>query len=492
MKLEALMSAIPEAVIQGNPELEIEHLEYDSRAVRPNTLFMAITGFAKDGYDFVEDAKKNGAIAVMGERKSFDKIDTHVSVPNARKAMADVAAHFYDYPGTQLKAIGVTGTNGKTTTSHLIRRMLEARNKKTGLITSTVYDTGGETFKAERTTPESLDVQRLLYLMKRNLCVNAVIEVSSHALVLHRVDNINFRVAVFTNFTRDHLDFHKTMEAYLDAKAMLLKKLDGEWSYAVINLDVPEFRRFFGELNSAYMSYSLSDDHADVFCSSFELKQDRTVFDLVTPMGTKTVVFQLPGRFNLQNAVAAAAGGLAAGVDLEHVVIGLESARPVPGRLNTAQAGQPFGIYIDYAHTPDAIMRLCQTVRELSTGRLLLLFGCGGDRDRGKRPLMGEVATTNADFAIVTSDNPRTEDPLAIIEEIKPGLKGSAYTIIPDRKAAIHTIISMAKPGDTVLLAGKGAEDYQEIHHVKHPFSDRGEAFAVLEELGYTAVQEER
>lgn len=479
------MSVVPEANIQGNPEVEIEHVEYDSRAVQAGALFMAISGYAHDGYDFVSDALTRGAVAVMGERTAFTDAPTHVSVPDARRAMADVSANFYDFPGRKLKAIGVTGTNGKTTTSHLIRLILSARGKKTGLVTSTVYDTGKEIFKAERTTPEALDMQRLLFLMQKNLCVNAVIEVSSHALVLHRVDNINFRVAVFTNITRDHLDFHKTMEEYLNAKALLLQKLEGEWSYAVINLDVPEFRRFFGELKSAYMSYSLSDDHADVFCSSFDLKPDRTIFDLVTPMGNRTIVFNLPGRFNLQNAVAAAAGGLAAGVDLDHVVAGLEMAQPVPGRLNTVKAGQPFGIYIDYAHTPDAIQRLCETVRELTNGRLLILFGCGGDRDRGKRPIMGEVATTFADYAIVTSDNPRTEDALAIINEIKPGLKGKAYRIIPDRKEAIQAIINLAQDGDTILLAGKGAEDYQEVHHVKHPFSDRLEALAALKARGF-------
>ncbi|MBU0983431.1 MAG: UDP-N-acetylmuramoyl-L-alanyl-D-glutamate--2,6-diaminopimelate ligase, partial [candidate division Zixibacteria bacterium] len=384
---------------------------------------------------------------------------------------------------------GVTGTNGKTTVCHLIKLMLEARNKTAGLVTSRIYDTGKQVFKAERTTPESLDMQRLLYLMKANFCVNAVIEVSSHALELHRVDNIDFRTAVYTNLTRDHLDFHGTMENYLAAKAKLADRLTGDLSYAVINLDVPEFRPLFGDLMCSYIGYSLKDPQADVRCGDYELTPEGTTFDLITPMGTETVRFALPGRFNLQNALAAAAGGLACGVDLDAVVKGLEAATPVDGRLNAITCGQPFAVYVDFAHTPDAITRLCETVRELTDGRLLILFGCGGDRDKGKRPLMGTAATENSDFAIVTSDNPRSEDPLAIIEDVKPGLVGENYQILPDRKEAIAAILKRAGAGDVVLLAGKGAENYQEVNGIREPFSDFDEARTVLAELGYGATE---
>lgn len=442
-------------------------------------------GFTHDGYDFVGEAKANGAVAVMGERDSCNFIENHVQVPDIRQVMADLSAKFYGYPGLKLKVCGVTGTNGKTTTCHLIKKILEKRNKMTGLITSVIYDTGKETFKAERTTPESLDLQRLLFLMNKNHCVNAVIEVSSHALALGRVENIDFRVAVFTNLTRDHLDFHKTMDDYLAAKASLLKKLEGELSYAVINLDVLDFRQMFGDLNSSHMSYSLSDTAADVHCRSFHIEPDKTSFDLVTPMGVRTVTFNLPGRLNLMNAVAAAAGGLASGVDLDNVVGGLEAAQPLPGRFNVVKTGQPFAVYIDYAHTPDAIERLCESTREISQGRLLLLFGCGGDRDRGKRPLMGKAATTNADFAVATSDNPRSEDPMAILKDISAGMKGDSYEIIPDRREAIRAILEKAQPGDVVVLAGKGAENYQEIKGVRYPFDDMAEVKAALAELGF-------
>lgn len=472
-------------MLTGNPDVAIAQLEYDSRLIGPNSLFFAVKGYKSDGYDFVDQARANGAVAVMGERESCPSIAHHVRVPDIRSAMAMAAAQFYGFPGLQIKGVGVTGTNGKTTTCFLIKKILDACHRSAGLVTSLVYDTGSESFEAERTTPESLDMQRLLYLMKRNFCVQAVIEVSSHALVLHRVDHINFRVAVYTNFTRDHLDFHGSMENYFQAKALLARRLDGPLSYAVINLDVPEFHRLFGDLRTPYLTYSLSDINADVRCLEFDLKPTSTMLDLTTPVGTRTITLHLPGRFNLNNAVAAAAAALASGVDLESIVEGLESARPIPGRLNTIACGQPFAVYVDYAHTPDAIERLCDTVRELNPGKLHLLFGCGGDRDRGKRPLMAKAAIAKADHVVVTSDNPRSEDPLAIIDEIKPGLSGNKYEIVPDRATAIKTIIQNAKPGDMVLLAGKGAEPYQEIKGVKHPFEDSKVVREALAEIGY-------
>lgn len=472
-------------MLTGDGNTQIAQIEYDSRLIGKDALFFAVKGYKTDGYDYVGQAKANGAVAVIGERDGAAGFANHVQVPNIRSAMATVSARFYGFPGLQIKGIGVTGTNGKTTTCFLIKSILDACRRSAGLITSLVYDTGTDKFEADRTTPESLDMQRLLYLMKRNFCVQAVIEVSSHALVLHRVDHINFRVAVYTNFTRDHLDFHGSMEHYFQAKALLARRLDGPLSYAVINLDVPEFHRLFGDLRTPYLTYSVSDINADVHCTGYELKPTSTMLDLVTPVGNRTVMFNLPGRFNLNNAIAAAAAGLAAGVDIETIVEGLESATPIPGRLNTISCSQPFSVYVDYAHTPDAIERLCDTVRELNPGKLHLLFGCGGDRDRGKRPLMAKAAIAKADHVVVTSDNPRSEDPLAIIDEIKPGLSGNKYEIIPDRADAIRKIIRNAKPGDMVLLAGKGAEPYQEIAGVKHPFADADVAREALAEAGY-------
>ena len=482
------MTGHSQAELTGSGDVEIEGIEYDSRQVRPNSLFVAIKGYERDGFEFVPQAVERGAVAVVSEHDECSLVENHVKVADTRQALADLAAKFYDYPGRKLKICGVTGTNGKTTVCYLIKSIMEARSKKVGLVTSVVYDSGTDTFPAERTTPESLDLQRLLYLMKKNHCVNAVVEVSSHALALHRVDNVDFREAVFTNITRDHLDFHQTMEDYLQTKKQLLKRLEGPLSYAVINIDVPEFRSFLSDITSSYLSYSLEDTSADVYCSSFDLKSAQTVFDLKTPMGVHTVTFPLPGRFNLINALAAAAAGLAAGVDIDNVVRGLETAQPVPGRFNYVECGQPFAVYVDYAHTPDAIERLCETARELSQGKLLVLFGCGGDRDKGKRPLMGKAATTGSDYCVVTSDNPRSEEPDAIIEDIKPGLEGDQYDIIGDRSTAIEAVLKKAEPGDVVLLAGKGAENYQEIKGVRHEFDDTNEAKRVLTELGYTGL----
>lgn len=472
--------------------MDITNVEYDSRRVKPQGLFIAVKGFKQDGYDFVNQAVNNGAVAVMGERAEYAEVDNHVSVPDVRRAMADVAAEFYGYPGKKMEVTGVTGTNGKTTTCFLIKSILNASGKRAGLVTTQLYDTGKETIRAERTTPESLDLQRFLHQMDEDGCTNAVVEVSSHALVLNRVEHIDFKVGVYTNLTRDHLDFHKTMEEYLEAKALLAERVDSEQGFVVVNLDVEEFRSLPQRIKRKAIGYSVVDTSAHVYCDDVRIRPDRTDFRLITPVGAAAVSYRLPGRFNLVNAVAAAAGAVAHGISLESIVGGLQAAQPVPGRFNHVGIGQPFAIYVDYAHTPDAIERLCESAREIAQGRLLILCGCGGDRDKGKRPMMGKAATTFADFAVITSDNPRTEDPLAIIEDIKPGLVGTNYEICEDRATAIAKIIKMAKPQDVVLLAGKGDENYQEIAGVRHPFSDTDEALGVLRELGFENSGAER
>ncbi len=483
--LAELTEGLKGAELRGDGLLDIQQIEYDSRLIKPDSLFVAVKGFKQDGHDFLEQAFKNGAVAAMGEREHGRPIGTYVRVPKARKAMADIAARFYGYPGRGLPACGVTGTNGKTTTCYMLKSVLEAGNKRVGLVTSQRYDTGKEQFKAERTTPESLDMQRLLFLMIKNNCTDVVVEVSSHALTMHRTDNIDFRVAVYTNLTRDHLDFHRTMDDYYQAKALLAKRLRGPSCYAVINLDVPQFKPLFDEVKASCISYSLSDRRADVYCGDCELTPEGTTFDLVTRSGICTITLKLPGRFNLLNALAASAGGLASGLSVNSVAAGLERVAPVPGRFDPVKEGQPFAVYVDYAHTPDAIERLCEATREFCHGRLLLLFGCGGDRDKGKRPLMGKAATGNADYVVVTSDNPRGEAPEEIINDIKPGLQGNSYEIQVDRRDAIDAVLRKAQPGDAVLLAGKGTETYQEIKGERIPFNDIAEAKAVLATLGY-------
>ena len=474
----------------GNADINIASIEYDSRRVTSDSLFVAISGMKFDGYDFAEQAVANGAVALLGEKDDCPAAAAHVTVPNARKAMADVAARFYGYPAAKLNLFGVTGTNGKTTTCFLIRDILEAAGSSTGLVTSSVYDTGREIIQATRTTPESLDLQRLLFQINKNSCDSAVIEVSSHSLVMHRVDNVAFKTVLFTNLTRDHLDFHKSMEEYLKAKAQLLDHLTENDATAVINIDVPEFVSLMNSDDINFVTYSIDNPEADIYCSSFSIEPSSTKFDLMTPTGMHNVELNIPGRFNLINAVAAAAACHSAGIADEDIVRGLENAVPVPGRLNYIDQGQPFALYVDFAHTPDALERVCEAVKELSAGRLLLLFGCGGDRDKGKRPLMGEVAGRLADFVWVTSDNPRSEDPLAIIEDIKPGLLEADVIIEPERKKAIISVLNKAQAGDVVLLAGKGAEKYQEIEGEFIPFDEIDIAQQALKDLGYYATGE--
>jgi len=353
------------------------------------------------------------------------------------------------------------------------------------MINSLVYDTGGGRYKAERTTPESVDVQRLLSEMIQASCTCGVVEVSSHALVLHRVDNIDFKVGLFTNFSRDHLDFHKSMDEYLNAKRRFLKKLAGENKTAVINMDVPEFAEFKDEVMCRFLGYSAEGREADIMIKNARLHQDHSIFNLAAGARQAEIKLRLPGRYNLSNAGGAAAAALAMGIDIETVAEGLASAQPVAGRFEPVDCGQPFSVIIDYAHTSDAIERLCQSAREIAAGKLLILFGCGGDRDRGKRPLMGKAASANADFAVITSDNPRSENPQAIIDDIIPGMQGNDYVVIPDRAEAIADIVNRAEKNDMVLIAGKGAEDYQEIGAQRYPFEDKAEVITALKRMGY-------
>jgi UDP-N-acetylmuramoyl-L-alanyl-D-glutamate--2,6-diaminopimelate ligase len=488
MKLKDLLKFINNARLTGDGNVEIGGIGYDSRQIKPGMLFVAVTGFRMDGNEFIPDAISRGAVAVMTEKEGDYGIPA-VVVTGLRKAMADIAAGFYGFPGRKLVVAGVTGTNGKSTSVYLIQKMLADAGHKTGMVNSLVYDTGEERLKAERTTPESVDLQRMLFEMNRAGCTHGAVEVSSHALVLHRVENIDFKVGLFTSFSRDHLDFHKTMEEYLKAKKLFLNFLEGEDKYVVLNVDVKEFAALTEAARCNTIRYSTENRPADVFCRDVSLYPDRTVFTLVTSGGTRKVTFGLPGRYNLSNAVGSAAVGIALGVNHDNIVGGLTSAEAVPGRFEPVDLGQPFSVLIDYAHTPDAIERLCLSAREIAGGSMIILFGCGGDRDRGKRPLMGEAASRYCDFVVVTSDNPRTEDPLRIIEDIKPGLVNQDYLVVPDRREAIMEIMTRAEPGDMILVAGKGAEDYLEIGTKRYPFEDKREVINALGKLGYKKVK---
>jgi len=453
MKLKKLIKPLTDAKLVGKGNIEIKGLEYDSRRIKPGMLFAAITGYRLDGKEFIGEAIRNGAVAILSDREIECNLPV-VIVASVRKALADLAACFYDYPGRKLKVIGVTGTNGKSTTVFLIKKILDFAGIKTGMINSLVYDTTVEQFKAERTTPDSIEIQYYLHQMEKAGCEYAVIEVSSHALVLNRVDNIDFTVGLYTNFSRDHLDFHKSMDKYLSAKKLLLGKIAGRSSYAVINQDVPEFVSLIDEYDIFAISYSPDGHDADIKIDSPKLSPTISFFNLMIFDDSCEVWFNLPGRYNLP------------------VIM-----------------GQPFSVVIDYAHTPDALERLCQSAREITTGRILTLFGCGGDRDSGKRPLMAEAASRNSDFVILTSDNPRTENPEKIFKETLPGMTGDNYEVVSDRREAIRAIIGKAEKNDTVLIAGKGAEDYQEIGTTRHPFNDKTEIESALKALGYKQVK---
>lgn len=485
ISLKEAAAVIPGAVVIGDGDVEITGMEYHSRMITPDALFVAIKGFVYDGNDWIEEAVNHGAAAVMTETRAIRSVP-QIIVPDARSAMADLAAMLYGHPENVLEIYGVTGTNGKTTTCFLIKTMLEAAGKRTGLVSSLVYDTGKDQIPAGRTTPESLDMYRLLHMMTRNDCTHAVIEISSHALVLHRVRNLKVRVAVFTNITRDHLDFHTSMDDYLAAKARLIDMADDPNKWAVINFDCEEFQPLFSRGQSRKMSYSVDNAAADVHLGNIHLRPNGSEFELHAPNGVREIEYKLVGRYNLYNALAASAAALAGGLGLDDVAAGLANAQVVPGRLERVDSSAPFSIFIDFAHTPDALRRTIETLRETGRGKILVLFGCGGDRDRGKRPLMGEAVTSLADYAVLTSDNPRSENPARIIDDVRPGLKGGAKVeIIEDRKEAVAHILNQAHDGDVVLLAGKGAENYQEIKGIRHPYSDREEADAQLVKRGY-------
>jgi UDP-N-acetylmuramoyl-L-alanyl-D-glutamate--2,6-diaminopimelate ligase len=485
IRLRNLIKSVKGVAVIGRDDIFIEGIEYDSRRVLPGMIFAAIAGFKTDGRAFIKDAIKRGAAAILTD-VPIQTADVPLIISQSpRQTLSDISASFYGYPGRSLKIVGVTGTNGKSTSVFLIRHILESFGKKAGMLNSLVYYTGAGKYKADRTTPESLDVQKYLFEMKESGFEWGVIEVSSHALSLSRVENIDFKIGLFTNFTRDHLDFHNTMEEYLAAKKLLLRKLAGREKVAVINIDVPEFGDFIKDAECPVIKYTVQNSEADLSVRRAQLMHDRTIIDFSSSRGDFSAVMRLLGRYNVSNAAGAAATGLALDVDIEVIAKALETAEPVPGRFRPVSAGQPFAVIVDYAHTPDGIERLCQSAREITPGKLMILFGCGGDRDKGKRPLMGEAATKMCDFAVVTSDNPRTEDPLKIIDDILPGVKGDNYIVVPDRKEAIREIIRRAGEKDTVLLAGKGAEDYQEIGTTKYPYEDTSEAEKALAEMGY-------
>jgi UDP-N-acetylmuramoyl-L-alanyl-D-glutamate--2,6-diaminopimelate ligase len=457
-------------------DVEISDLAYDSRAVTPGTLFFCVPGMISDGHDFAPDAVARGAVALVVERPlSLDVPE--VLVPDVRRDMPGAAARFYGNPTASLQTVGVTGTNGKTTTAFLVRELLEADGRQTGLLGTVKSVIGGAPHPVQRTTPEAIDLQRTFREMVAGGDQACSMEVSSHALELHRSDAIDFDVAIFTNLTQDHLDFHPTMEDYFQAKRRLFVDLEPEAT--VVNLDDAYGRRLADEVRRP-VTFALERPAAyravDVVTG---LEGSR--FTVETPSGQFELSSPLRGRFNVYNVLGAFAAGMTLGVPGQVAAGALWDAVQVPGRFAPVDAGQEFAVLVDYAHTPDSLENVLRAAREIAgPGRLHVVFGCGGDRDRRKRPLMGEIATRLADRVLVTSDNPRSEDPESIIEEILAGT-GAGVEHLVDRREAITRAIAAAEPGDVVVIAGKGHEQGQEFAAGrKIPFDDATVALDAL------------
>jgi len=448
----------------GAPEVEVSGLAYSSREVSAGTLFFCVPGFTSDGHDFASDAVRRGASALVCERP-LDLGVPEVVVGDVRAAMGPVAARYHGDPTADLRVVGITGTNGKTTTAFLVRDVLEAAGIQTGLLGTVKRVVGGVEEQVERTTPEAIDLQAGFREMLARGDRACAMEVSSHALQLHRAAGIRFAGKVFTNLTHDHLDFHPTMEDYYLAK----RGLFDEPGPAVVNVDDPYGARLATEIDAA-ATYGIDGGDYRARDVSFDIAGASFTAD--TPDGPLECSTRLPGLFNVQNALAALAAARTMGVEARTAVAALARAGRVPGRLEPVEEGQPFGVLVDYAHTPDSLENVLRAARELTRGRLHVVFGAGGDRDRGKRPLMGEVAARLADRAIVTSDNPRSEDPEAIVDQILEGAGGAAERCV-DRRRAIALAVGDAEPGDVVVIAGKGHEQGQELADGrKEPFDD--------------------
>jgi len=484
MKLTEVMDGVNVQDWQGGRQTEVSALAYESNRVEPGSLFCTWKGKVKDGHTFVPDAVKRGAVAVVAERQLGDLKIPGIRVENGRRALGRMAANFYGNPSRQVRVVGVTGTNGKTSTAILLQSLLEVGGLRSGLLGTVVNDTGKGRVGAKHTTPEALDLQQHLAEMRENGCRAAAMEVSSHALDQGRTEGVEFAGAIFTNLGRDHLDYHQTLEAYEKAKARLFRGL-GAGAFAVINAEDPVGIRMVNRCAPGVRIIRYGVDRGEVCTRDLKMGTGGSSFVLRTSEGEVAATLPWLGRFNVANALAAAAGALAAGVPLEKVAAGLGRAPAVPGRMERVAGPQEITVLIDYAHTEDAVRAALETLRPLTRGKLWIVLGAGGDRDQGKRPKMAAAAASLADEVILTSDNPRSEDPAVILREMRSGVSsGSRVQVIENRSEAIRAVVLGAAKGDVVLIAGKGHEEFQEIRGAKLPFSDRREAERAWAERG--------
>ncbi|MBR2048406.1 MAG: UDP-N-acetylmuramoyl-L-alanyl-D-glutamate--2,6-diaminopimelate ligase [Oscillospiraceae bacterium] len=481
MKLGQLLTGLPVIEATADPALEISAVAYDSRKVTPGSLFVAVSGFASDGNRFIPMAMEKGATAVVTAKRPETDIP-YVLVESDRLALALLGCNFFHHPAKAMTIIGITGTNGKTSSTLLLKHVLEKTlGAKVGLIGTMANMVGDEIIPTERTTPESFELQALFARMRDGGCTHVVMEVSSHAIALERIGGVRFDVAAFTNLTEDHLDFHKTMDAYCDAKAELFRRCDR----GVVNADDAYAPRMLEAKGDGVLTTSVTGN-ASLWAENQELRADGVAFDACMEGKTVPVKLGIPGKFTISNALTVLGIALELGISLEAAADALADAPGVKGRVEVVPTpGTDYTVLIDYAHTPDGLENVLSSVKGYCKGRLIAVFGCGGDRDPIKRPIMGEIGTRLSDLAIITSDNPRTEDPVKIIEDINRGAvkAGKEFKIVVDRRQAIRCAMSIAEKDDIIVLAGKGHETYQEINGVKHHLDEREEVAAALMEM---------
>lgn len=485
MKLDELITRIPIKQKQGDANPLLKSIENDHRKVKEGSLFICIKGYTVDGHDLAEEAVKNGAVAVLAEKPLPLNVPV-VIVKSTQKAMAILGDAFYGHPTQKMRLVGITGTNGKTTISHLIEKIFQDAGDNTGLIGTMYTKIGSEISETKNTTPDSLTLQRTFAEMVKKDVHTAVMEVSSHALDMGRVFGCDYNIAVFSNLTQDHLDYHGTMENYRYAKSLLFSRLGNDYRddsprYAILNADDEASVMFANATAANVITYGIEKD-ADIKATDIKISSKGTSFKVTTPHGQKDVNLSMIGKFNVYNNLAAISAGLVAGIAIDQIISSLESVKGVAGRFESVYVGQDFTVLVDYAHTPDSLENVLKTINEFAKHQVFTVIGCGGDRDKTKRPLMAQVACEYSTDPIFTSDNPRSEDPLAILKDMEAGVEGKPHLTIADRKEAIFHAVMHANSEDIVLIAGKGHEDYQIIGKDVIHFDDREVAREAIEQ----------
>ena len=484
MKLHTLISYLQPYKTYSGDNPDISSIENDSRNIQKGSLFICIKGFNVDGHDYAELAVQNGAAAIIAEKDMNLPVPVIV-VPNSKRSMAVLADAYFGQPSKKLHLIGITGTNGKTTISHIIEKIIFDSGKKTGLIGTMYTKIGGKEYEIKNTTPDSLTLQKIFKQMVDAGVSSTVMEVSSHALDEGRIHGCDFNIAVFSNLTQDHLDYHKTMEAYKHAKGLLFSQLGSCFQhnppkFAIVNNDDEASTSFIRATAAHILTYGI-DKKSDLQAKNIQMTSTGTTFELISPFGSYSVSMQLIGKFSVYNVLASIGAGIATGIPIEKIIQSIKEVKGVSGRFETVDAGQDFSVIVDYSHTPDSLQNALTTVKQFAKKRVFVIVGCGGDRDRSKRPLMAEIACRYSSDPIFTSDNPRSEDPEQILKDMEEGVQGYQYKTIIDRKEAINYAIKAAKAGDVILIAGKGHETYQIIGHQIIHFDDREVAKEAIE-----------